>query len=298
MNYSIIDIGSNSIRMSVYRTDKKGGFTQLFSEKEMAGLINYIADNKMTEDGIDKICDVLDEFLTILSRLGMDDPIVLGTAALRNIDNTEYTVQQVHERTGVNIQVLSGEDEGRIGYIGVHNETNLENGLMVDIGGGSVEFVRIKDGDIYGSKSYPLGSLSLFKANVSKIWPTKNELSSIEHTVGELLSDSELNDMRTEQICFIGGTARAVLKICNRYFKKPRDNQNLAPKELIETVRLLKSKSTEARNLVLKVCPDRIHTIIPGTIFLTGIAKHTKAKEIFIGKYGLREGYLCQRIKN
>ena len=148
MIYSIIDIGSNSVRMSVYRINNDNSFTRLFSEKEMAGLINYIVDNNMTEEGIDKICEILDDFLSILSRLGMEDSIILGTAALRNIDNREYTVNQVYERTGAKINVLSGDEEGRIGYLGVCNETNLDNGLMVDIGGGSVEFVRIADGDV------------------------------------------------------------------------------------------------------------------------------------------------------
>lgn len=63
MIYSIIDIGSNSVRMSVYRINNDNSFTRLFSEKEMAGLINYIVDNNMTEEGIDKICEILDDFL-------------------------------------------------------------------------------------------------------------------------------------------------------------------------------------------------------------------------------------------
>lgn len=297
MIYSIIDIGSNSVRMSVYRINNDNSFTRLFSEKEMAGLINYIVDNNMTEEGIDKICEILDDFLSILSRLGMEDSIILGTAALRNIDNREYTVNQVYERTGAKINVLSGDEEGRIGYLGVCNETNLDNGLMVDIGGGSVEFVRIADGDVCGSDSYPLGSLSLFKNNVAKIWPTKKEIIAMENDVDKLLSDPGLSDMHTDQICFIGGSARAVLKICNHMYKKPSNNQNITTKELKEIVSLLKSKSTEARSLVLKACPDRVHTIIPGTIFINKIVQNTKAKDIFIGKYGLREGYLCQKMK-
>ena len=61
MIYSIIDIGSNSVRMSVYRINNDNSFTRLFSEKEMAGLINYIVDNNMTEEGIDKICEILEQ---------------------------------------------------------------------------------------------------------------------------------------------------------------------------------------------------------------------------------------------
>lgn len=283
--------------MSVYHLYSDKHFEQLFSEKEVAGLFNYVVDGAMSDEGIEKICDILNDFKRTLTQLNMGEPHVFGTASLRNISNSEYTVSKIEEKTKIKVEIVSGEEEGNLGYFGIRNETNLNSGLMVDIGGGSAEFVKIHDNSIVESVSYPIGSLALFRRNVSKIFPKKKEIQKIEDEIENLFSNEELKDLTTDKICFIGGTGRAVLKIYNHLYRMPSTNRKIDTKNLKDTIKFLESKTNDCRNVILKECPDRLHTIIPGSILLYGIVKHTGATSVYVGKYGAREGYLCRQMK-
>ena len=103
MNYAIADLGSNTIRLSVYHTLPEGGFERLFSEKEMAGLVNYISDGVLSEAGIRRACVALTNFRSLLHQFGMDEMHVFATASLRNIRNTEEAVAMIRDLTGIDV---------------------------------------------------------------------------------------------------------------------------------------------------------------------------------------------------
>lgn len=98
MKYAIVDLGSNTIRLSVYLSLEDGGFRLLFSEKEMAGLAGYIKKGIMSQEGIEKACAVLQDFQVLLAQFGMEEMHVFATAPLRNIQNTDEAVEQILHR--------------------------------------------------------------------------------------------------------------------------------------------------------------------------------------------------------
>ena len=89
MKCAIVDLGSNTIRLSLYNTLENGGFETLFSKKYMAGLAGYVSHGIMSNDGINQACAVLLDFKILLQQLGVKDMHVFATASLRNIENTE-----------------------------------------------------------------------------------------------------------------------------------------------------------------------------------------------------------------
>ena len=97
-------------------------------------------------------------------------------------------------------------------------------------------------------------------------------------------------------MCGVGGTARAVLKIANTYFDKPEGNRFLTAAELQEITDVLTARKHAARKLILNSCPDRVHTILPGTLVMNTIVSTLCRDKLFISKYGVREGYLCQKL--
>lgn len=293
MKYAIVDLGSNTIRLSLYNTLENGRFETLVSKKYMAGLAGYVSRGVMSDDGINQACAALLDFKALLAQLGVNDMHVFATASLRNIKNTDKALETIKRRTGLSVDIIDGPQEGILGYYGALFTTDLKNGIMFDIGGGSTEFVRVKNGKIKNSQSIGMGSLNLFHGNVSGLWPDKKEQKKIIKEVDRRLSEASLPKKKPEKVCCVGGTCRAILNIVNYYFNKRDDNLVITADEFAAIEKLLLKQDKEARNFILKLCPDRVHTIIPGLLIVKEIMKKLGCKKLWVSRYGVREGYLC-----
>ena len=133
MNFGVIDVGANSVRMNVYQYENKG-FDILFSKKKTLGIVSYINDGNMSEKGIQILCRCLHDFQLTLSHLHIASLHVFATVPLRNIKNTTVVLQKIFERTGIRVHVLSGEDEGRLSFEGASIYSKLQKGLFLDVG--------------------------------------------------------------------------------------------------------------------------------------------------------------------
>lgn len=296
MNYAITDLGSNTIRLSVYQTQEGGTFRRLFSEKEMAGLANYISGGVLSREGIERACEALRHFRNLLHQFGMEEMHVFATASLRNIRNTAQAVETIRRETGLQVDVVSGALEAQLSYLGALKTQALTNGAMFDLGGGSTELVEVRDGTILRAQSLPLGSLNLFNRHVSKIWPKRRELEAIRGTVREALALADLPREKAAQVCGVGGTARAVLKIAQAWYGRPELDRCLTLGEVEELTELLLRRDETARTLILHACPDRVHTILPGILLLDQVTRALCSGELYISQSGVREGYLCHKF--
>ena len=222
MKIAIVDLGSNTIRLSVYHILPDGGFELLFSEKEMAGLVSYVHKGTLSPEGIQRACGAIQDFQALLRQFDLEAPHVFATASLRNIRNTEEAVEWIREATGVVVDVISGELEAKLGYYGTQLATPLRDGAVFDIGGGSTEILEVRGGEIRRAQSLPMGSLELFNLCVDGLWPKKKELEKIRETVADALKQARLPEHRADKVCGVGGTARAVLKIANAWLESRR----------------------------------------------------------------------------
>lgn len=296
MKYAVVDLGSNTIRLSVYRPTGRGGFELLFSEKQLAGLANFVHDGVMSRDGILRACDVLRGFQHLLGQFNIPDMSVFATASLRNIQNTEEALAWIARETGVDVEVLSGREEAELGYYGALHNTHLEHGVLFDIGGGSTEIVTVRDSALADAESISVGSLHLFIRYVSDIWPKRTEVEEIKACISGALAAADLPRGPMKQMCGIGGTARAVLKIVNEAWGQPDSNRLIQVDQMHEITALLLEKDSRARGLILRKCPDRIHTILPGALWMDALVRALCDGTVFVSQYGVREGYLCRRL--
>lgn len=295
MKYALVDVGSNTIRLNVYEIDEDSKtFERIFSEKETTGLATYVENGKLSNEGIQAACDVLNRFKHIIELFEIKSYDVFATASLRNVDNTQECLKKVKQKTGIKIDLLSGEDEARYGTLGVLGWKYFEQGTIFDIGGGSTEITRIKDGTISSTASLEIGSLNLFKKHVKDIWPTQSEQVKIYSKVQQEFSSIECP--KTKHLYAIGGTARAVLKLANNYLGKPKTNRRLTFEEFNEVYAFVMQKDKIVRNTILKACPDRIHTIIPGIIIMYTLCLKVQCADVVISPNGVREGYLIQKM--
>ena len=183
MKCGIIDVGSNTIRLSIYHYEGRR-FKLLMNKKEMAGLAGYIQNGTLSDSGILVACRVLASFKAILENFDIQEMHVFGTASLRNIVNTEEVLDTIRLVTGIEVSVLSGAEEAAYSFLGATVGGGAPAaGLLADIGGGSTELVSYEGGRITSGCSLPMGSLSLYTKYVSGLFPTKEERRAIRAQV-------------------------------------------------------------------------------------------------------------------
>ena len=295
--YCIIDIGSNTMRLSCYRVIDRQ-LTYVFHKKRMAGLASYVEENgNLLKKGLDKAIEILNDFKKIIQSVGIDTVFIIATASFRNVNNTQEILTQIKDATDFDVEVLSGEEEAVYDFIGASHLTSSRDGIVVDIGGGSTEIVFYSDGIIEKALSLPFGSLNLYSKKVAKLFPKKEEV----HDIRKLIKDSldKLAITKDNQtILGVGGTNRAVCKLYNEYFGLPSDNKVMKCSKITKMLHKIREDKRIALSYILQIIPERIHTIIPGMIIMDEINKYYQCKDVEVSSWGVREGYLIQKLLN
>lgn len=297
MKYALIDMGSNSIRLTVYDMDQTK-FKILFKEKVMAGLAGYVEHGRLTQDGIGCACQSLREFRNTLELLQIEHLAVFATASLRNISNTAQAVEQICRSTGITVEVLSGEVEAECGFYGATCDVEISDGLFADVGGASTELVLFAGRQLQKADSVPAGSLKLYRDCVKKILPGKDSRRRIEDAIRTAFDGAALGDvLRRDHMVCVGGTARASLRLCRKLFGLPDDCRTFTRKQLDSLAKQLCRSDKDAADLILRYEPERIHTLVPGIMILQYLAGRFEVEDITISHYGVREGYLRRKIQ-
>ena len=143
---AVVDIGSNSTRLVVYDTSDRSPIA-IFNEKLLCGLGRGLdATGQLSEECIEQALGALPRFIRIAQEMGVQRIDMLATAATRDATNGAEFVRRASQISGQEIRVLSGEEEARLSGLGVLSGTPDADGMMGDLGGGSVELVELKDG--------------------------------------------------------------------------------------------------------------------------------------------------------
>jgi exopolyphosphatase/guanosine-5'-triphosphate,3'-diphosphate pyrophosphatase len=291
----IVDIGSNTVRLNVYSI-KKNKICLMFSKKVQAGLINYKKKKILTEDGIKILTDTIKDFLKILKFLNISNYHFFATASLRNIKNKEVVLKQVKDKVGVQIEIISGEEEAELSFNGAISNINTKNGILIDVGGGSTEIVIFKNNTPIYKTSLPIGSLSLFNTYVDHMLPTAEEAKSIrEEVINQLNKDPIKQETMSNMVC-IGGTIRAINKLL--IMEKLHDeSKDIIPSVLLKKLEIqLENNNKETYMKILKVKASRIHTLVPGLIIIDTICDYFNVQNVQVSPYGVREGYVHTKI--
>ncbi len=291
----VVDVGSNTMRLSIYRCEN-GTYQLLMNRKVMAGLASYVEHNVLTPEGVEVAVEVISSYRELLNNLEIGPMYGFATASLRNIYNTQEVVQQFLDETGIAVDVISGTEEAELSFNGALQDITGDQGLLVDLGGGSTELLQFADGKILSACSLPVGALNLFNRYVELLHPTKSERHDICNEVLKQLDRENVQISPTRHIYGVGGTARAACKIANHYFDRSQDCHTLTAKELKQLVKWLKEKEPETLRTILKLAPDRIHTILPGILLLDTIWRSYGAEDLTVSMCGVREGYLRKYV--
>ncbi len=160
----IIDVGSNSIRLVVYERASRAPLP-LFNEKVLCGLARGLdATGRLNPAGVELALANIDRFVTLAKNMRVTSLDLLATAAVRDAADGEEFVDEVIRRTGISAHIVSGQDEARYSGFGVICGMPDADGVMGDLGGGSLELVAVSHGRIGASSTLPIGPLRLMSS--------------------------------------------------------------------------------------------------------------------------------------
>ena len=290
--YGIVDIGSNTIRFKIYDY-MNGKVRHSVSNKKTAGLIAFKEDGKLNEAGINVLVSTLKKFNKHMEELGVDEAYYFATASLRNIDNTEEVLDIVKNKLNINIHVLSPDDEATLSFEIIKEKDLYGNdGILIDVGGGSSEINVFKNKTPVEDVSLPIGSLVMYQEYVSLMFPDENEKKQIQERVLKEIKNSGIKKHSREIMTGVGGSVRSIKRLL-RYLNMIDHNTNLIPISLLdELLNELRHNTKEDYNKVLQIKAERIHTLIPGLLIVKTIAEYFDVKYLHVTNYSIREGVL------
>lgn len=294
MKISVIDIGSNTIRLYIYNYKNKK-IESIIRKNSNVGLVSYIENGHMSQKGIQKAIRFTSSYIEISEYFGVEKIFIFATAAIRKSKNNKEIIKYMEKSLGHKIDLLSGEEEAFLGYIGVSIDHRIKDGIIIDIGGGSTEYTIIENKKVHKSNSLNLGSLSLFDKFSSNILLTKEESRELSLYIDKKINKAINIKKEYSYSSFVGGSSRATANIIQEYYNK-NDNNHMTIVEIKKIYNLILEKDKKIIDIILKVSPDRIHTIMPGILIIISISNFFGVKDIYVSEKGVREGYLLGKI--
>lgn len=300
-NLAVIDIGSNSVKIVLSEVKKNQSFKLIDELKETVRLGEGMSENTyMKKDRMDIALKTIRMFKNLCDATDTDDIIAVATAAVRNADNKNYFLKRLKESTGLDVRVLSGKEEGFYDYWGVVNSIGHSEGLIMDIGGGSVELIWMKEREIKKSASLNFGALTLTQ-KFDLFDPIE---TSKEEQVKEFLYENYkeldwLNDMNNPLLIGVGGTIRNIAKIDKRGKEYPLDRLHyyeMATDEVFDVYDLVKEKTIEQRKNISGLSSKRADIFIGASALISFLMKQYDFKNLLISNKGIREGLIYNYI--
>ncbi len=295
MRYGVIDLGSNTVRLVVYKYEEEK-LKRVYTRREVVGLASYLLpEGYLSDIGINATINIVAELKGEAEEYGADQLFVIATAAIRNAINQNEVVNRINQSCGVKVHLLSGEEEARVGVTGINYEFDIKDGVVVDIGGGSTEVSIIQNRNVDLALSLPVGSLNAYITFVKEMLPTPQERELIKKSVSKALVTHQVTKLKVTNIYGIGGTLKAAKTLLEGLTNKKKDY--LTKNDVTDLIlRIDPTKKNTYLNLI-RLAPERFHTIVPGLIILETIFEYFNAERLYVGKNGIREGYILEAFR-
>lgn len=290
---AVVDIGSNSIRLVVYESSDRAPLP-VFNEKLLCGLgRNLDATGRLDDAGVERALEALPRFMDVVKAMGVGRVDLLATAAVREAANGQDFVDRARAVCGHDVEILSGEEEARLSGLGVLSGTPEADGVMGDLGGGSIELVELAGGETGRQATLPLGPLRLDEKLVAK--PAK-----AKELIDQRLSEIPwLAEAKGKSFYVVGGAWRS--------FARLHMEQEKYPLHIIHHYRIRADEAAEFSEFIAKLSPGtlqkvpgvskrRIDTLPYASMLLNRVVARMQPKEIVFSAHGLREGCLFERL--
>lgn len=287
LRQGIIDIGSNSIRLVVYGGPRRIPAT-LFNEKVMAGLGRSLgATGAIPAQSIDSALQALARFQRLATVMGVETLRTVATAAVRDASNGNELLVRAAE-LGLTVELLSGEQEAEAAALGVLSAIPDADGIVGDLGGGSLELTRVAGGEALDRVSFPLGVL--------RIADTRGTRGALEKLVKAQFARAPwLKQARNLPLYLVGGSWRALARVDMALSAYPLaivHQYEMLPTSAARLARVVGQSSRDQLRLVPSLSSSRVATLGEASALLAVLVREMKSSKLVVSAYGLREGLI------
>jgi len=291
---AIIDIGSNSVRLVVYDGPRRAPAT-LFNEKVMAGLGGALEKGGALDPAAVKIAlRALARFQAVATAMKVDRIRTVATAAVRDASDGAAFIASATE-LGLKVETLSGDEEARTAGLGVLSAIPTADGIVGDLGGGSLELVRIGNGEVRDRISLPLGVLRL-PAIRSKA------RGALDRTVKKALAKAGWGTIERDlPFYLVGGSWRALARLHMHLTDYPLPvlhNYAMPPQAAVRLVRAVSRIDRKDLKAIAALSSTRIPALGDAAALLATLVRQLGSSALIVSAFGLREGLLYATLND
>ncbi len=291
---AIVDIGSNSVRLVAYDGLSRAP-TPLYNEKVLCGLGRGVfSTGRLNDDAVRRALAALARFRALCEMMRVGRIFVLATAAARDAENGPAFIESARKAIGQDIELLSGRREAELSALGVIAGFNAPDGIVGDLGGGSLELVDVRGATVGQGVTMPLGGLTL--QDLSGESPKKARKIAREHL---RKAEAQLETMRGRTFYAVGGTWRALAKLhqaARNYPIHVMHGYSVQPDDELDFLAMVEGAEADSLQDVDTVSEARRPLLAYGAVVLDEIIRIGRPREIAVSALGVREGLLFQQL--
>ncbi|HTE20082.1 MAG TPA: hypothetical protein VK689_17085 [Armatimonadota bacterium] len=295
--YAAIDVGSHSVLLLVADVDEEGRLTPVAEGARVTRLSErYYGGGRLIRTARERTMEAICDFTRVARRSGAEGIAAVGTSVLREAANGGDFQSQVRQECGLPIEVITGEQEAELAYLGNAHDRGLPGTdgerVVLDIGGGSTEVVRGLGLSITRRASYPLGAVRLTELALRSDPPSAGECATAETTIEQSLSDVEPL-VPASLLLGSGGTLQSLGSVARAAGMIPAGELHgavLPHARVSELADLFRSLPVQFRKRVPGLDPDRVDVILAGTMILHQLMARLSAPSVRITANGVRHG--------
>jgi exopolyphosphatase/guanosine-5'-triphosphate,3'-diphosphate pyrophosphatase len=296
-----MDIGSNSIRMVIYEITPNKSFIPIEDIKETVRLGEGINEKKELKDEKIKLAlKTIQLFKKVCLRNNVDEIVAFGTAALRIASNGEQLLKDILLTTGIDVIVFKGEDEAYFSFEGAVNTLDIQEGVVIDLGGSSLEVVHFKNREALERVSLNFGAVTLSEfVNLKDKLSKKDEERLREYIREQFQIVQWKEEIKNLPLIGVGGTVRNIGGVhlyLHNYPLELLHNYIVNVDGVKEVVDYLKDKDYKQKQDVQGLSKARADVFIGAAIAVEEVLTYFNLKELIISGYGIREGVLYERL--
>lgn len=309
MRVSVIDLGTNTFNLLVVETDQQSNeYKVLYNNKLPVKLGKSGIDKKeIKPDAISRGLTAIEKHLQTITEFQSDKVYAFATSAIRSARNGEQFISLVKQKFGIDVEVITGDREAELVYYGVKQAVSLDQSyvLIMDIGGGSIEFVVANRDNIFWKKSYALGVARLIEKFKPSDPITIEEIEFISNYLEEKLADlfEEVRKYPVEMLVGASGSFDTIASMIKATEGEELIDNSLLPEMLnidlgdFENLyqRIINS-TTKERKQMKGLETMRIEMIVVATLLIKFILQKCRLKVLVQSNFSLKEGVIYQLL--
>ena len=292
---AVIDIGSNSGRVMVFERDASSHLRLLAGSRAPLRLVHDVdTRGELSDATMARTTEALRDFQAIATGAGATRLVAVATAAMRDATNGALFAERLQRELGIRIEIIGGLAEARYGFAGAVRGLAVSNGLLFDLGGGSLQITRFARRRLDEGVSLPFGALRLSEKFLESDPPTAKQLRRLRDHVRSHLAKAQVARLASDELLVgTGGTLRNLAKIDRQTRQYPiggLHGYELSVDRLREVVDCLATTREKRRDEVPGLSAERADSIVGGAVAIQTLAEFVRAKHILISGQGVREG--------